>query len=545
MNATNKKFEFAGLLLIVLFNLYLIWGFAYYVGSDGSSHIENAANIIHLLKNDCANITRLFHFTEAPVPNWITHLIAMPLLQVFDPVISEKIIISIIIISFSAGLYRLLRAVATNTYFIFLLLLFVPNAMLSGGGYNFMFGLTLYLFALTWWIKYGNVHNKRNFIKTTALLITLYFFHIFGLGAFCVSVAALEFEKLLREKNITAFLKRSIYYVCAALPVVFMFLIYLTLPKNKVEGVVGFYNRFSHLVFPASLYTISQNDYWVVMLGGIFIWGLVLIALWSKLLHKNQEQNPKQNSMLWVTIFFALAMMFTPATFAGGWVIEPRIELCFFISLILWLATNHFSAPLKYFIITASIFLNIFCLYNKVVMMPVYNEVINTIDDANKRIPANSNVFAVNISPLTVNYNTGEVNYRAAIPDVTGYITARGQCVAEVANYHEGEKNVFPVSYRDEVNQHITLGHFRTINSLMIVPPIVNIANYEKTTGIKIDYISIAGKRENMYHYKPDEKFDENELYNNFMAEVNKGFSLFYESPNHIVRIYKAKPSQQ
>ena len=176
---------------------------------------------------------------------------------------------------------------------------------------------------------------------------------------------------------------------------------------------------------------------------------------------------------------------------------------------------------------------------NKLFYFSKYNNILKEFATAKNYIPENSVILTVDISPFTIDYASGETNYRVSVPSITGYLTA-DKCVAEVANFHAAEANTFPITYREDVNPYLKLGNFRLSNALIYIPPEINIKAYEENTGVKIGYVIIRGKKERMFHYKPEDGLDENALYEKFMGQVNTNFKPIYQSASDLVRVYKA-----
>jgi len=415
-------------------------------------------------------------------------------------------------------------------------MLFTFNYVAYMGGYNFMFSTALYFLGLRWWMLRGKTHNTRNFLTLMMFETLLYFFHLFGLAVFVLSIGALEIHKLVQEKSLKTFAQRSLYYFFSAIPILVLSYYYFILPKMQMQGVIPMAERILHLIVPILLSTISDADYYLLLISTIAFWAL--FALVGVKYIKTRGGN---SQLFYIIIILAICMLLTPATFAGGWVIEPRLQLYIFVIALLYAATFTFSNLQRNIIIIISLSLNFYILTTKYIELPKYGKILASYDQIQEHLPDNINYLSVDISPFTIDYDTNKENLRFAIPNTSGFITAQKTCAAQVNDRSMAEKNSFPVTYYDDKNPNYVLGKARTEYGLGLIPPQVNIAEYEKSTGQKIDYVIIRGSSKHLFHYPPEHQLDENKLYEAFMQEITSHFDISYESGDGMIKIYKAK----
>ncbi len=519
------------LIFLIFANILPAWFFQYFSSQDGPMHIAIAYYITNLWNGSCPNINTLFQFTQAPSPTWAAYIFIIPLLKIFPALLVEKIMFTIAVTAFSVAIYILLRTInKTNTWFIAPLLVLLPNYLLYMGGYNFILSLALSFLGISWWLKSGKIQNTKNLIIFTILQITLYFSHIFGAAVFVLAIAALE----LGDRGFKNIHKTAAYYFISSIPVMILFYLYSQTPKMPVEGSMGLAEKISYLLIPVLLHTLSKHDYTLIILTGIATWLLLALVL----LNKRKTSSTK---LYYLPIIFALALLLTPSSFGGGWIIEPRVELYFFITLLLWLSAYTYSNREKQIIIIVSLALTFFCQYNKFLELPKYSKTIGIFQTEKSYIPDNSTIFSVYLNPMVIDYQTGEENRNEPIPDLNGFLIANKSCIAEVSNRALAEINSFPATYKEQTNPHYKLGKLRNENGLTMMPPDVDIANYEKSTGAKIDYIIIHGRAENLFQYPKEYNLDSKARYEKLMRQVNTGFTLIHQSDDRSLNIYKRK----
>ena len=133
-----------------------IWIFKYFPSQDGPSHIHNAYVLKTLHQEQTTLIRECYKLNLTLFPNWVSHPFMAVLMYIFPPLVTEKILLSIIISLLPLSLFYFLDAVnrGKNLYG-FLGFLFSYHYLLHMGFYNFSLSVPLFFshWAILWSTK--------------------------------------------------------------------------------------------------------------------------------------------------------------------------------------------------------------------------------------------------------------------------------------------------------------------------------------------------------------------------------------------------------
>ncbi len=167
-------------LVISLILLYLvpIWIFQYIPTQDGPSHLNNA-QILSQYTNPTYNFQRIYELRLEPFPNWLSHAGLAVLMQVFHPLIAEKILVSLYIIGFPLSFIYFLGAVnPANRSLGLFSFVFIYNYLFMMGFYNFVFSIPLAFWTLGYFWKHRRHFTFGQASILNFLLLIIYFGHI-------------------------------------------------------------------------------------------------------------------------------------------------------------------------------------------------------------------------------------------------------------------------------------------------------------------------------------------------------------------------------
>jgi len=517
------------LFLIIAANLAEIWSFHYFPSADGPSHLEMAATISQLWRGLCPNLNSLYHFTHAVTPNWVTYFLLIPLMHFFTGAVAEKIVVSLYVIFLPLAVYKFIKTTnPTSAPLAIPACLLLSNYLLYSGSYSFLLSLVFYIYSLHWFI-----HNRENLsTKNCFILLFLftanYLFHLCGFVFFAISIFVILTSEI-KATGFRTYVKRGLFSFLAACPSLAALAQYMSLPKPPISGDASFIERVIYTLFPTTFITSNADIYLMYFIT------ISLALLLFYICTLKQRTNSK--FLGWLALTFTLLLLFGPFYFAGGWLVETRLQLYILLIFIFWLAAFNHSKLFLRIIVCASLPALLVQIWLTIPIFTKYNRIAAEYVVENSRIPNNSTIFAADISPFTIDYASNETNTRYSYSHLAGYLVANKTCVAEISNYHLGEQNSFPITYRDATNPNMHLGQFRTNYGLQIIPPQINLDTYP----IKPDYILIKGSRENLFKYPAAYGLDEQGLYNNFMQQITRNYRLEYESPDLIYKIYRPK----
>lgn len=172
------------LLTLLAFALAPVWSVQRLPTQDGPSHIYNASVLAQLLRPS-SGIRSTFTIRAEPFPNWAGHATLAGLIAVgLDPVMSEKIFLSLYLVGMAFGTRYLLRAIGPGQVaWAPLSLALAYNFPFFMGYYNFLMGIPLALFLL----GYAWRHRERLDLGPALILsfglVMVYFAHLVAFGA--------------------------------------------------------------------------------------------------------------------------------------------------------------------------------------------------------------------------------------------------------------------------------------------------------------------------------------------------------------------------
>jgi hypothetical protein len=179
--------------LILLF-IIPIWAFKYLPTQDGPSHLNNA-QILDQYNNPAFNFQKIYDLNLTPFPNWLYHASLAALMEVFPPLVSEKILISQYVISFPLAFIYLLGAVAPSKKSLGLFgFVFIYSYSFMMGFFSFVFSIPLAFLALGYFWNHRSRLNFGQVIVLNLLLFLVYFGHLIP---YLVTVGSIAFIAII------------------------------------------------------------------------------------------------------------------------------------------------------------------------------------------------------------------------------------------------------------------------------------------------------------------------------------------------------------
>jgi hypothetical protein len=179
------RFLFSRPIAILLFwaavacYLVPVWAFPYLPTQDGPAHLSSAL----ALKDYGAAGARyeeFFAIRSGPLPNWLAHLLLAGLMYLAPPLLAEKLLVTLYVLSFAAAVRYFLTALdGAGRPLAAAALLFVFGRCFWLGFYNFCLSLVLYWFILGYVIRQERF-RPRQALLLAALFLVAYFSHLFG-----------------------------------------------------------------------------------------------------------------------------------------------------------------------------------------------------------------------------------------------------------------------------------------------------------------------------------------------------------------------------
>ena len=140
----GQRWLLALFVAVAALHLLPIWRVRLIPTVDGPSHLYNAV-VLRELAGGSPEFGRVFMADLRPNPNWLGHALLFLFIGIVPPLAAEKLLVSLIVLLFLAGCWRLGGAYA------FLAMPLAFHLLLQMGFYNYSLGLALVLHALASW----------------------------------------------------------------------------------------------------------------------------------------------------------------------------------------------------------------------------------------------------------------------------------------------------------------------------------------------------------------------------------------------------------
>jgi hypothetical protein len=167
-------------LILGLILLYLIpiWAFTYIPTQDGPSHLNNI-QILSQYTNPAYNFQKIYDLRLTPFPNWLYNASLAGLIWIFPPLVAEKILLSLYVISFPLAFIYFLGAINPAKkplgLFSFVFIYSYPFMM---GFFSFVFSIPLAFWAFGYFWNHRSRLNFRHIVFLNLLLFLIYFGHL-------------------------------------------------------------------------------------------------------------------------------------------------------------------------------------------------------------------------------------------------------------------------------------------------------------------------------------------------------------------------------
>lgn len=273
MPKTIQSYSWYILLLAV--HLGLVWILPYFPTQDGPSHIYNLV-ILRDLLNGGREWGSFFSYQLRAVPNLGFNLIAYPLLDIFSPLVVEKIFISIYIILTGISVPLFLRTFGRPalpfSYFVFPV---VFNFNLLMGFYSYVIAIPIFLISLSLSWRIRNTSTPWKFLCFNLAGFVIFYFHLIPFVFYLLSLTAFTFvETMGYRRKATALLRLLIILT----PSIFNLISYLLKGKGSFPDLSYLLSLSHHLDLFADLFLFSTLSFspWQVLPASLLMFLIVL-----------------------------------------------------------------------------------------------------------------------------------------------------------------------------------------------------------------------------------------------------------------------------
>jgi hypothetical protein len=308
---------------VAVVHLLPVWTVPIIPTVDGPSHVYNAV-VLQELARGSPEFAAVFAADLRPHPNWLGHALLFVALYVAPPVVAEKLVFTVIIIVFLAGVWAFAGLVdARSRVYAFLAMPLTFHLLLQMGFYNYSLGCGLALLAVAAaWRGRGT---------TTALLLVV-----------CYLAHALPAAVAVLSVLIFAAARRRWRDLVSVTPVALLFGWFLLQPK--LPGGDWTWNGailIEPLLRVALLHTFDPRQLTFGTILGLVYGALVVVTL---LVERIDRQ--RRDVFLLLTLAAVGLYLAAPVGVQEGFVLKARLLLFPYLFILPWFTPRVPRLPL-------------------------------------------------------------------------------------------------------------------------------------------------------------------------------------------------------
>lgn len=338
LSANPKKLIIA---LLVCAYLVPVWLYKYFPTQDGPSHLYNS-QVLKEYRNPEYNFRDVYDLNLSLFPNWISHISLVALMNVFSPLTSEKVFLTIYIILFPLSIFYFLNSLHRGKDAAgFIGFLFIYNYLFLMGFYSFAISMPLFFFVLGYWWKNKDSVNVKKALLLSLLFLVIYFSHLMSYVVAVIAISILSviyYRKRIKEILITL--------ACCIFPSGIPLLLYLPssvlLSRGAPKIVLSRSPRLlREFVSMRILVSYSEDQSKIAYLVSAFMLYLFIYTLWKeKIARKGSFLKRFTKKDIFLLVFFVLLSLYLilPWTLGpGGW-INDRMAILASVLILAWFA---------------------------------------------------------------------------------------------------------------------------------------------------------------------------------------------------------------
>jgi hypothetical protein len=502
----------------------LVWVFPYYVTGDGGCHLYNATilnDYFHHRNTDFYN--QFYTASEHVSPNWFTHYFLVACMQVFSPMVSEKILISLCILLMLYGFKKLLLQLGYNQ--VLCLLLFIPfvfQAAFFKGFYNYMCSIGLYFYLLSYYLKHKNNLQTKHLLWLCFSMIGLYIVHLIGLLLLYISIGitVLYDYYLSKGKNISSLFK--IILVCVPS---FLLCIYFALKfqTEYIKETIPYIQYAKNLLTLNCLHTHHAAEKYGALFLAVFIISIAIYEVYKSAKTLLKEKLIVVFGIQLIVLF--LFYFFIPENLFGGGIIHTRIEalLYIFIIILISILLKNKNEHIFFQMIAFS-----FCVFFIGIKIPSYikgNKMMGTLMENEKFIKEKSVLLPLSFEHSGI-LNNAEItdNTHFYGTHCSEYLGATKPLI--FTDNYEAISGLFPLTWQKGKDPFMQL---TANNKLEDERPEITLSNY--TTQVDtIDYILL---------FNMNQSARQSAAYKNIIDSTSMHYSLIHQNKDSSIQLFK------
>ena len=430
--------------IVLLLNLFPVWGVSYFFTGDGPAHLYNSNIILQLLSGNPGRIAEFFQIRWELIPNLGGHVL-LTLFNAFLPAaIAEKLIYTIGLIALPMGFRYVVSSFDKDTaFYAFLSLPLAHNFCFYIGFQSFSIALGLMLFCIGYCVRLSGKDGFWSYVTLSILMFVTTVFHLFAaaIGVICIGVFLIIQLLVEGKKRWNSFL----WTVLALLPAVAFALFFVLQNTGDFHFNEKPFSELWHgvlkgwpLITVDTIETKYSEPFNIILLAGLLI----------GVFFRTRKKVPFGCiDFAWISTLLFLGLYFVmPDKLASGSFVSMRLLLAAFLFAALTIALFLQRHVLGYVLMFSVVVLNLIMVryhYNKAAEL---SRDVEAVVSANEYIPVGSTVVPLNYSYHWLQYNIG--------------LYPGGEKKLIILDNYEASTSHFPVIWRESAFPGDRLGDF-------------------------------------------------------------------------------------
>jgi hypothetical protein len=551
-------------IILIAWQVVLVWISPHFASQDGASHLYNAALIRGFHDPAWNRVPEFYRLNSRLVPNWFTYAVLAGLYRFFSPATAEKIIVTGYFVLFPLSFAYVLRTL-TKEVWLFAIwgLVLANNLFIAMGFYNFCYSLVFFMLCFGYWMRWRDGLGPRQLATLCALGSLLYFSHVVGffMAAFFIGVVALCFGlaegrsvaedgdtgpghtvsgstvsgSTISSHNISTILKRVLVPQLAFLPCLVIFCVSSIGSQPAFDpGIQSFSQRL--LVFRELHVLVDSRGAWGILrmslVGGFLLWGFY-VAIANAVKQRKLVAGDSLGLLAGACLSLCVVL---PWSISGGGMIQERMAWFALCAALLWLSStsssssNNWTIKARPAVIAVPTLVVVLGLIGQTEWRYQLSPVLNAYEDAGRLLAPQKTILSLCYCNPEDNSNPVFAHLRIRPLEHAGDIAALEGRALSLDNY-EAMGSAFPVEYSPQVNPALHAKTF-SASSVSSKPQNTDIAGYEARTGKTVDYVLLWGTGAG----------DSSEEGSTLNQQLRSNYEVIYtSSPPALLRLFKRR----
>jgi hypothetical protein len=549
--ADSSRLELWLLAVTLAVVLVPFWSVHYLPTTDGGAHLANADIVRRFVTGTEGNFANFYTLNPRPVPNWLGHFVLAVLLAAFRPATAEKIFMSAYLILLPLAVRYALRGVKRSAGW--LAILAVPlelNWITHQGFYNFCGSVVIFFLALGYWLRRRNRMNLPRAAILSVLAFVLYAGHLSSILLFAATIAilatwftAVRLYRGCRAKHYSLIRDAGPRMVITGLALLPAVALAVWFQRHGFEGrppglKLAILNKqyWKDLLQLTILVSFkARPEKWIARLTALLLWGVLAGVVIDKVrrrcLHRRDGLLLVPAAL--VGLYFLQGSKAHEALF-----IPQRLTFYATLTLLPFLAAQRYATWARAGVAVVAALLAVAFTGAHWKPFRQYDAQLAEYIDAGDRIPSHTTFLPLIFAPRGLKPQVADTLGFRATPffSADGHIAIDRRAI-DLRNYEAGLDH-FPVRFRPAVDpfKHLAEPDAQGNNGLMAVPQVVNIAGYEASTHVPVEYVLLWGLPE-----KPESAFDANTR--RTLDLLHAEYELVFMPADKRVQLWHRKPA--